>query len=105
MSNCISTLTTENFAEFTKNNLAVVDFWATWCGPCKMLAPVFEEVAQKLTYAKFGKVDVDDYPDLARQFRVMSIPYVLIFKNGVIVDKAVGFLPADELEEFVAKHK
>ena len=105
MSNFVTTVTSENFSEFTNNQLAVVDFWATWCGPCKMLAPVFEEVAQKLTFAKFGKVDVDNYPELARQFRIMSIPHICIFKNGELVDRIVGFLQEDQLAEVISKHQ
>ena len=101
----ITTLTTENFVEFTSAGLAVVDFWATWCGPCKMLAPVFEEVANKLDFAKFGKVDVDNYPDLARQFNIRSIPYVCIFKDGQLIDKIIGFMQEDALCEAISKNQ
>ena len=99
----ITTLTTENFAEFTSGKLAVVDFWATWCGPCKMLAPIFEEVANKLDFATFGKVDVDNYPDLARQFNIRSIPCICVFEDGQLIDKIVGFRQEDELTEAITK--
>ena len=101
----ITTLTTENFAEFTSADLAVVDFWATWCGPCKMLAPVFEEVANKLDFAKFGKLDIDNYPELPRQFGIRSIPTIYIFKKGQLVDKIIGFMQEDDLVEAVRKHQ
>ena len=76
----------------------LVDLWAAWCGPCRLLAPVVEELAG--TYAgkvKMGKVNVDDYPQLAAQFRVMNIPTLLLFKGGQEVDRIVGVVPKQEL--------
>ena len=82
------TLTEENFDSVLKDNAVVaVDFWATWCGPCKMLAPVIEELASDFDgKAVIGKVDVDENESLAMRFGIMSIPTVLIFKNGEMVD-------------------
>lgn len=78
----------------------VVDFWAEWCGPCKMLAPVLEEVAQeKADEVKVVKVDVDANQGLAREYGVQSIPYVVIFKDGEIIDEMVGFTGKDPLVE------
>ncbi len=82
----------------------LVDFWATWCGPCRMLAPVVEQLAANhadtLTVAK---VNVDDCPDLASRYGIMSIPTLLLFKNGELADKAVGYQPLEGLEAFVKK--
>ena len=78
----------------------VVDFWATWCGPCKMLAPVIEELAADFEgKAVIGKVDVDENEALARKFGIMSIPSVFIFKNGAVADKLIGFRQKAQLAE------
>lgn len=80
----------------------VCDFFATWCGPCKMLAPVMEQVAaENAAKATFVKVDVDECPDLASRYGIMSIPFVAIFKNGDMIAKTMGFMPKSEFDEFV----
>lgn len=93
-----------NFDEFIKDGVVVVDFWAAWCGPCRMLAPVFDEVAAKLTTVKFGKVNVDEAPELAKAYKIMSIPNVCIFKNGELVDRVIGLCDEDELSQVIEKH-
>ena len=88
-------ITKDNFEEVVlKNDLPVlVDFWATWCGPCKMIGPIVEELSEELAgKAVFGKLNVDNQPELAMQFQVMSIPTLLLFKNGEIVNKKVSFV-------------
>ena len=93
-------LTKENFeTEVLKSDIPVlVDFWATWCGPCMMLSPVIEEVAKELEgKVKIGKVNVDEQNELAMQFRVASIPTLLLFKNGELAKTAVGFMPKNEI--------
>ena len=71
----------------------LVDFWANWCGPCRMLSPIVDEVAEERTDVKVGKVNVDEQPDLAAQFGVMSIPTLLVFEQGKLVRQAVGARP------------
>lgn len=81
-----------------KKGLYVVDFFATWCGPCKMLAPVFDEVAKDMqTQIKFGKVDIDQSLDIARKYDVSTVPTIIVFKDGDAVEKIVGFMPKESL--------
>lgn len=84
--------TTANFEQEVLNSdiPVLVDFWATWCMPCKMLAPVIEELAAEADGFKVGKIDVDQEPELAQKYRIMSIPTVLVFKNGQITSTLVG---------------
>ena len=101
------TLTKTNFeAEVLKSDKPVlVDFWAPWCGPCRMLAPILAEVAaEKGDKIKVGKVNVDENPELAAQYGISGIPALLLFKNGQIAGSSVGFKPKPELETFIATH-
>ena len=80
----------------------LVDFWATWCGPCRMLAPVVEQFsADNADKVNVAKVNVDDCPDLARRFGIMSIPTLILFKDGQVVEKRIGFQQKAQLEEMV----
>ena len=82
----------------------LVDFWATWCGPCRMLDPVVEQVSEENEgKLAVGKVNVDDCPDLAMKFGVMSIPTLILFKDGQVVDKRVGYQPKNQLDEMIRK--
>lgn len=87
------------------NELVLVDFWASWCGPCKMLGPVFEELSNEVEGVKFVKVNVDENPSTSRQYRVGSIPTIIAIKNGNVVDTSVGFRPKEELLAFINKNK
>ncbi|TDQ39177.1 thioredoxin [Aureibacillus halotolerans] len=99
-------VTDTNFREETGDGLVLVDFWATWCGPCKMIAPVLDELSEDLNgKVKIAKIDVDENQETAGQYGVMSIPTMLVFKNGEVVDKAVGYQPKEALAELLAKHQ
>ena len=94
-------LTKENFqAEITKSDKPVlVDFWAVWCGPCQMMAPILHELEAEMPDVQIGKVNVDEQMDLARQFRVVSIPTLIIFKNGQEAQRMVGVTSKEELKD------
>lgn len=96
----------KNFDAFVKKGVSVVDFWAAWCGPCKIMAPIFDEAAGELKgKVNFGKVDVDSNHELAMKFGVMSIPTMIFFKDGEIVDQDVGVLDKKELMKKVSDIK
>lgn len=88
-----------DFKELIKEE-AVVDFYATWCGPCKMFGPIFEEVS-KTSNINFIKLDVDKFSDIAREYGVMSIPTIILFKNGEEVKRFTGFMSKEDLIEFL----
>lgn len=96
-------LTKENFeTEVLKSDVPVlVDFWASWCGPCQMVAPIIEEIAGEISGAKVGKVDVDEQPELAREYKVMSIPTLMVFKDGQAVKREMGARPKDAILELL----
>ena len=95
------TITNENFASLKAGNQPlVVDFWATWCGPCRMVAPIIAELAKEYDgKTVVGKCDVEDNEDLAAEFGIRNIPTILFFKNGEVVDKLVGAQPKAKLDE------
>jgi thioredoxin 1 len=93
----------DNFDSLISDGVVVVDFFANWCGPCRMLGPVLEELSNSRSEVKVIKIDVDQEEDLARRFGVMSIPALYLFKDGKQVDNKVGFMPLDELEEWINK--
>ena len=107
-SDAILEVTDANFADEIEagEGLQMIDFWATWCGPCKMVAPIVEELAGE--YAdkglRVGKLNVDSNPSVTTRFRVTSIPSILFFKYGELVDKVIGAVPRPHLEEKIQQH-
>lgn len=98
----VKELNKNNFEENVLKNEkpVVVDFWAPWCGPCRMLSPVVEQVADESEGVFFGKVNVDEEKELASRYGIMSIPALVLFKDGKAVDSMVGFRPKDRVVEF-----
>ncbi len=94
-------ITIDNFEEevLKSDKKVIVDFWATWCGPCKMIAPIFEELASEHTDVKFAKVNVDEQVELCLKYKVSSIPTLIIFEDGEVIDKVIGYRTKEELEE------
>ena len=103
MSKALS-LTTADFTEkiTNSNGVALVDFWASWCGPCMMLAPVIDEIADDFaTRADIYKVNVDEEGEIAMKFGIMSIPTLIVFKNGEVFDKIVGVVPKEKIASVI----
>lgn len=101
----IADVTDQNFVQETSEGLVLVDFWAPWCGPCKMIAPVLEELDSEIgDKVKIVKLNVDDNQETAGKFGIMSIPTLLLMKDGNVVDQVVGFQPKEALEEMINKH-
>lgn len=94
----------KNFKEevLNRKGLTIVDFWAPWCGPCKMFGPIFENVSNNIKDVKFCKLNVDeDNEDISKQFGVMSIPTIILFKDGQELKRNIGFMDEDSLNEFI----
>ncbi|MCK9415129.1 MAG: thioredoxin [Candidatus Dojkabacteria bacterium] len=98
-------LTDSNFNDEISTGLVLVDFWAPWCGPCRMLAPIIEEVAQEVEGVSIGKLNVDENPQMAQQFQVMSIPMVVLFKDGEPVETLIGLRSKEAYLEAIENHK
>ncbi len=100
-------LTADNFENLVLNTdtLALVDFWASWCGPCQMQSPVIEELAEELDDVIIGKVNVDEQPELAMQFEVSSIPTLLLFKKGECVSEQVGYHSKRDLLSLINQYR
>ena len=100
----VLTLTEKNFQQQTKDKVVLVDFWATWCAPCRMMAPILNDVASELSgNSHVGKVDIEQFQSLAQKFRVRSIPTLILFKNGAEINRFVGIKSKEFLLKEIAK--
>lgn len=101
----VKEITDATFEQETSEGLVLTDFWATWCGPCRMVAPVLEEIQEERGEAlKIVKMDVDENPETPGSFGVMSIPKLLIKKDGEVVETIIGYRPKEELDEVINKY-
>ena len=107
MSDSIKVYTSEDITpeKLSQNRLTLVDFWATWCGPCRMMAPIVESLAEQLPDVVFAKVDVDENPDVAMGLGISSIHTLILFKDGQIAERVIGVTPEKELRMLIDKHR
>lgn len=106
MAGKVITLTESNWqAEVINSDKpVVVDFWAPWCGPCRIIAPIIEELSNEIDSVKFGKLNTDENPNIAMQYGIRAIPTIMLFKNGEVVDTRIGVQPKEALRQMVLSH-
>lgn len=92
----------EDFKDLIKKDKVIVDFFATWCGPCKMLSPVIEELSNKFPNVTFIKMDVDKCPNVSKEYGIMSVPTLIKFENGEAVDNKIGYININEFEKWIS---
>lgn len=97
-------ITDSNYKEFTSTDVSLVDIWAPWCGPCKAIAPIIEELSTEYNNVKIGKLNADENSEITKELGIRSIPTILIYKNGSIVEKHVGSASKSQLKTLIDKH-
>lgn len=105
MSEFVKVFTGEDMKPDKLQGLTLVDFWATWCGPCRMVAPIVEELAAETPDVTFAKIDVDKNPDVAIGLRIASIPTLMLFKDGQLVDRIIGAHPKQDIKQMIDAHR
>ncbi len=98
-------LNPDTFDKHISSELALVDFWAPWCGPCQMLGPVINQLSEEMKDVKIGKVNVDENTELAEKYQVSALPTIILFKNAEIVDRRTGVAPASELKKWIEQNR
>ena len=100
----VQTINDENFDEAIKEGLVLVDFWAEWCGPCKMLSPIIEELSNEIKAVSFAKFNIDENQEVPQKLSITAIPSLILYKDGELVDRVNGLLPKPQLNSFLQKH-
>ena len=95
--------TDNDFNVLINDKVVIVDFFATWCGPCKMLSPVIEQLSERFNDVKFVKIDVDECPNVSKSYGIMSVPTLLKFKNGSLVDTKIGYINIEEFSKWISE--
>ena len=100
----VNVTTDQTFEQDTATGVDLIDFWATWCGPCRMQSPVVDALSDKMPDIKFFKMDVDQNPETAQKFRIMSIPTLMVKKDGKVVDQIIGYHSEDQLKQILQQY-
>ncbi|MBW7858833.1 MAG: thioredoxin [Leptonema sp. (in: Bacteria)] len=100
----VTAITDDNFTDETSNGLVLVDFWAEWCGPCRMLGPIVEQLSNEMGSVQFRKMNVDENPGVPSSLGISAIPTMVLYKDGKPIDKIVGLQPKEQLKKVLEKH-
>ncbi len=100
----VTEISDDTFADQTSKGLVLVDFWAEWCGPCRMLSPIVEQLSNEMTTVQFRKLNVDENPSIPSSLGISAIPTMVLYKDGKPVDRMVGLLPKDQIKKALEKH-